>query len=180
MAEGGEIRAVAKGIADDVAKGMEDSTAATEKVTDEAASKIEAAVADHQANDANVKDKLHATMPGQTDGIADGSTLGTRPTTAAEQIKNGGQYTGRKLPQQGGPPGGTLYKQDPQTDQITNYTTYDADGNAVKRVDLTGRPHGGVPTPHVVEYDTNVNPNTGQVYVQQQRHVRPATPDEIP
>ena len=103
-----------------------------------------------------------------------------KPTKAAEQIENGQQYTGRKLPQQGGPPDGTLYKRDPQSGEITNYTIYDADGNAVKRVDLAGRPHGGVPTPHVVEYDTNVNPNTGQVHVRQQRHVRPATPDEIP
>jgi hypothetical protein len=47
-------------------------------------------------------------------------------------------------------------------------------------VDVTGRPLGGIPTPHVVEYDTNVNPNTGQIFVPQQRHVRPATPDEIP
>jgi uncharacterized protein YukE len=105
---------------------------------------------------------------------------GKKPTKAAEQIKNGQQYTGRKLPQQGGPPNGTLYKQDPQSGDITNYTVYDAHGNAVKRVDLTGRPHGGVPTPHVVEYDTNVNPHTGQVHVRQQRHVRPAMPEEIP
>jgi hypothetical protein len=172
MAEGGEIRAVAKGIAEDVAKGMEDSTAATEKVTTEAADKIANSVAKHQANDANVRDRLH--------GAATGRPGPPAPATATEQIRDGQRYTGRKLPQQGGPPGGTLYKQDPQTGQITNYTTYDADGNAVKRVDLTGRPHGGVPTPHVVEYDTNVNPHTGQVFVQQQRHVRPATPDEIP
>jgi Bacterial toxin 24 len=176
MAEGGEIRAVAKGIADDVAKGMEDSTAAVERLTKEGADEAEAAVAEHQANDANVRDRLHAAASGPP-----AETIPpARPVTAAEQIKNGEQHTGRKLPQQGGPPGGTLYKQDPQTGQITNYTTYDADGNAIKRVDLTGRPHGGVPTPHVVEYDTNVNPNTGQVFVQQQRHVRPATPDEIP
>jgi hypothetical protein len=66
MAEGGEIRAAAKGIADDVAKGMEDSTAAVERLTDKGAGEVEAAVADHQANDANVKDRLHGTMPGQT------------------------------------------------------------------------------------------------------------------
>jgi hypothetical protein len=84
------------------------------------------------------------------------------PTKAAEQIKNGQQFNGRKLPQKGGPPNGTLYKRDPQTGDVTNYTFYDADGNAVKRVDLTGRAHGGVRTPHVVEYDRNVNPNTGE------------------
>ena len=113
-------------------------------------------------------------------GHGGGGSGGKKPTRAAEQIKNGQEYAGRKLPQQGGPPDGTLYKRDPQSGDITNYTVYDADGNAVKRVDLAGRPHGGVPTPHVVEYDTNVNPNTGEVFVRQQRHVRPATPDEIP
>lgn len=102
------------------------------------------------------------------------------PTKAAGQVKNGQEFTGRKLPQKGGPPNGTLYKRDPQSGDITNYTVYDADGNAVKRVDLTGRSHGGVPTPHVVEYDKNINPNTGEVFVREQRHVRPATPDEIP
>jgi hypothetical protein len=65
MAEGGEIRAVAKGIADDVAKGMEDSTAATEKVTTEAADKIADSVAEHQANDSNVRDKLRASATRQ-------------------------------------------------------------------------------------------------------------------
>jgi len=64
MAEGGEIRAVAKGIADDVAKGMEDSTTAVERLTNKGAGEVEAAVADHQANDASVKDRLHGTMPG--------------------------------------------------------------------------------------------------------------------
>jgi hypothetical protein len=113
----------------------------------------------------------------------DGRTAGggkKRPTKATEQIKNGQEFKGRKLPQRGGPPDGTLYKRDPQSGDITNYTVYDADGNAVKRVDLTGRDHGGVPTPHVVEYDRNVNPNTGEVFVREQRHARPATPDEIP
>jgi hypothetical protein len=159
---------------------MEDAAASTEKLATKGADNIEAAVKDHQINDEGVKDKLHAAGGKQPAQIADRTAPATQPTTAAEEIKNGGRYTGRKLPQQGGPPGGTLYKQDPQTGQITNYTTYDADGNATKRVDLAGRPHGGIPTPHVVEYEINVNPNTGQVYVQQQRYVRPATPDEIP
>lgn len=109
-----------------------------------------------------------------------------KPENAADLIKNGQEYKGSggrggsNLPQQGGPPDGTLFKRDPQTGQITNYTTYDANGNAVKRVDLTGRPHAGIPTPHVVHYDTNVNPKTGQVFVRPQKMVRPATPEEIP
>ncbi len=31
----------------------------------------------------------------------------------------------------------------------------------IRRVDLVGRSHGGVPTPHVVEYRLHVNPQTG-------------------
>jgi hypothetical protein len=76
MAAGGEIRAVAKGIANDVAKGMEDSTAAVERLTNEGAGEVEAAVAEHQANDANVGDRLHGTMPGRTPGWAGSSGIG--------------------------------------------------------------------------------------------------------
>ena len=110
----------------------------------------------------------------------------TKDPDAKDLIKNGEEYKGtggrggNNLPQQGGPPNGTLYKTDPQTGEVTNYTTYDMNGNAIKRVDLTGSPHGGVPTPHVVEYDVNVNPNTGQSFVRQQKMVRPANPWEIP
>ncbi|MEE6258206.1 WXG100-like domain-containing protein [Plantactinospora sonchi] len=102
------------------------------------------------------------------------------PPNATEQLRNGQEFGGAKLPVYDGPPDGVLYKRNPQTGEITNYTVYDADGHAVKRVDLTGRSHGGVPTPHVVEYDRNVRPSDGQVFVREQRHVRPANPDEIP
>ncbi|MFJ9154623.1 polymorphic toxin type 24 domain-containing protein [Streptomyces sp. NPDC102270] len=73
-----------------------------------------------------------------------------------------------------------FYKTDPQTGKVTNYTTYDSEGRAVKRVDLEGRPHGGVDTPHVVEYERNTNPKTGQVFVRPSNEVRAAFPWEIP
>jgi uncharacterized protein YukE len=104
----------------------------------------------------------------------------TPPPTARELIERGDEFQGRKLPTQGGPAEGVLYKRDPQTGEVTNYTVYDADGNAVRRVDLAGRSHGDVPTPHVVEYERHVNPETGQVFIKEQRQVRPAHREEIP
>lgn len=103
---------------------------------------------------------------------------GTLPP-ARDLIKNGKEFQGRRLPNQS-TPNSVLYKRDPQTGNITNYTVYDDAGNAIKRVDLTGRSHGGVPTPHVVEYTVHRNPQTGQVFVRENRMARPATPEEIP
>lgn len=98
---------------------------------------------------------------------------------ARDLIRNGKEYSGRKLPNQS-TPNSVLYKRDPQTGNITNYTVYDDAGNAIKRVDLTGRPHGGVPTPHVVEYTLNRNPRTGQIFPRENPEARTATPEEIP
>jgi uncharacterized protein YukE len=92
---------------------------------------------------------------------------------------SGGGRGGNNFPLYGGPAGGLLYRENPQTGQVNGYAVYDSQGNIVKRVDLTGRPHGGVPTPHVVEYDQNTNPQ-GQIFVKPQKTVRPATPQEIP
>lgn len=50
----------------------------------------------------------------------------------------------------------------------------------MKRVDLEGRAHGGVETPHVVEYVRNTNPKTGEVFVRPSKEVRAAFPWEIP
>jgi hypothetical protein len=98
---------------------------------------------------------------------------------ARDLIKNGTEFQGNKLPSQS-TPNSVLYKRDPQTGNITNYTVYDDAGYAIKRVDLTGRPHGGTPTPHVHHYTVNRNPQTGQVYVNENKVARPATPEEIP
>jgi hypothetical protein len=94
MAEGGEIRAVAKGIADDVAKGMEDSTAAVERVTTEGADKIADSVAEHQTNDANVGDKFRgigSERPGETasSGENTGNAVGLSREQHVAQITGG-------------------------------------------------------------------------------------------
>ncbi|QUC55854.1 hypothetical protein IOD14_03095 [Streptomyces sp. A2-16] len=132
----------------------------------------------------------HATSDSQVEPLrmnSEGSgTGGSSQQPASDLIKNGQQYkgtggrAGNNLPVENGPKDGTLYKTDPQTGKVTNYTTYDSEGRAVKRVDLEGRPHGGVDTPHVVEYERNTNPKTGQVFVRPSNEVRAAFPWEIP
>jgi hypothetical protein len=132
----------------------------------------------------------HATSDSRVEPLrmnSEGSgTGGSSQQPASDLIKNGQQYkgtggrAGNNLPVENGPKDGTLYKTDPQTGNITNYTTYDSEGRAVKRVDLEGRPHGGVDTPHVVEYERNTNPKTGQVFVRPSNEVRAAFPWEIP
>ncbi|MFF0491367.1 polymorphic toxin type 24 domain-containing protein [Nocardia sp. NPDC004068] len=102
-----------------------------------------------------------------------------KPSLKSE-LDNAQTWTNGNLPAKNGPPNGYLVKRDPQGN-ISNYTQYDSEGNAVKRVDLTGATHAGVPTPHVVEYEVNVNPNTGEKFPRpNNRNVRPATPEEIP
>ncbi|MET7738031.1 putative T7SS-secreted protein [Streptomyces sp. NPDC005402] len=132
----------------------------------------------------------HATSDSRVEPLrmnSEGSgTGGSSQQPASDLIKNGQQYkgtggrAGNNLPAENGPKDGTLYKTDPQTGKVTNYTTYDSEGRAVKRVDLEGRPHGGVDTPHVVEYERNTNPKTGQVFVRPSNEVRAAFPWEIP
>jgi hypothetical protein len=63
---------------------------------------------------------------------------------------------------------------------LTSYMVYDVNGKPVKRVDLTGAPHAGIPTPHVVEFVVNTNPQTGETFHRPGDEVRPARADEIP
>lgn len=65
---------------------------------------------------------------------------------------------------------------------MTSYAdapVYDADGVILRRVDLVGAAHGGVPTPHIQEYTRNVAPD-GRVFPAQNRIALPAGPDDIP
>ncbi len=63
--------------------------------------------------------------------------------------------------------------------KVTNYQVYGSDGLPLKRIDVTGRPHGGVATPHVVEFERHINPTTGETFVRPSTAVRPATPEEL-
>ena len=62
---------------------------------------------------------------------------------------------------------------------VTSYQTYDANGFPIKRVDVTGKSHAGIDTPHVQPFTQWVDPETGAIYVNK-GEVRPALPEEIP
>ena len=83
-----------------------------------------------------------------------------------------------EVSQRGGP-NEVLARKGP-SGNITNYQVYGEDGLPVKRVDVVGKPHGGVSTPHVVEFERHVNPVTGEQFVRPGKQVRPATPEEVP
>jgi Bacterial toxin 24 len=177
----GELAAVFKALAEDAGDAGGEIAESIAKFTDETANIEDANVARTLAADADtaraanaVGQEAHPMPPGET-GKQDAQGL----INGGSEFRGSGGRSGNKFPDQG-PPRGVLYRRDPQTGNITNYIQYDQDGNALKRVDLTGRSHGGIPTPHVVEYDHNVNPRTGEVFVRPQRFVRPARPEEIP
>src|SRR5690606_36440938 len=46
-------------------------------------------------------------------------------------------------------PNEILYRIDSKTGKITFYQVYDSGGYPIKRVDLVGSSHAGIPTPHV-------------------------------
>ena len=93
-------------------------------------------------------------------------------------LENATQVSGR-FNLESGPPNGTVFRADNQGN-ITSYATYDANGQILTRVDVTGAAHNGIPTPHVLEYGRNTLPD-GSVRVQTPRaDPRPASPDEIP
>lgn len=77
----------------------------------------------------------------------------------------------------GGPANGILYRT--QNGVISNYAVYNADGVILRRVDLVGVAHGGVPTPHVQEFSRNVTPD-GRVFPQQSKIATPAGPGDLP
>lgn len=92
-------------------------------------------------------------------------------------IKNGKQVRGN-FPNKS-TPNDILYRADPNTGKITFYQSYNSTGGPVKRVDLVGPSHGGIPTPHVQEFSMNTNPNTGAVFYNK-GILRPALQSEIP
>ncbi len=59
---------------------------------------------------------------------------------------------------EGGPANGTLYRAD-NRGNITSYAVYDDKGMILKRVDVTGDSHAGIPTPHAIDYGRNKLPD---------------------
>jgi len=104
-----------------------------------------------------------------------GSALPPR-TLASRVISEGRQIRGHFPPTASA--NEMLYRAD-TSGRITHYQVYGADGLPVMRVDVTGRPHGGVATPHVTEFQRHRAPD-GTIYVRPSRTARPARADEIP
>lgn len=73
----GKIGAAAKAIAEDVAKGMEDATAAAKEMAEKGADSIERSVEDHRVNDEGVRDRLHTAAAGRPTEPADTSASET-------------------------------------------------------------------------------------------------------
>jgi RHS repeat-associated protein len=96
---------------------------------------------------------------------------------ATGRFVSGTQVRGH-FPQTVTPPQRVLFRAD-ATGQVTHFQHYDAAGLPLKRVDITGAAHGGVPTPHVVEFRHDVHPRTGQIFPAQNRMVRPAGPQDL-
>ncbi len=111
-----------------------------------------------------------------------GSVAPTKPpdwtigTPASALLSSGSQVSGN-FPLDGATPREVKYRKNGAS--YTSYIVYDDNGRAIKRVDVTGRAHGGIATPHVVEYKHNSNPS-GQIFVQPERMVRPTRPEEVP
>jgi hypothetical protein len=101
------------------------------------------------------------------------------PNAADKLLANGRQVRGR-FPATAGPDE-VLYRTHPTTGKVTYYQVYGPDGLPLKRVDIspTSAVHGGVPPPHVVDYQRHTNPR-GQVFASTDRRARPAASDEIP
>ena len=98
------------------------------------------------------------------------------PLSLRQEILQGRRVRG-KFPKQAAA-NEVLYRMD-GNGNITHYQRYDSSGRPLVRVDLVGASHGGIPTPHVLEYNLNLNPQTGRVFVNR-GITRPANPSEIP
>ncbi len=106
-------------------------------------------------------------------------TVGTPAMTLIDQgIQVPGIRVGGGFPLNGASPKEVRYRLDGSN--ITSYIVYDDNGRAIKRVDLTGKAHQGVATPHVVEYQHHQNPITGDIHVRSEKTARPARSEEIP
>ncbi|PJK33006.1 hemagglutinin [Pseudomonas sp. S10E 269] len=82
---------------------------------------------------------------------------------------------------EGGPANGALYRAD-NKGNITSYAVYDDKGMILKRVDVTGDSHAGIPTPHAIDYGRNTLPD-GSIRVQSPSSKKPPrgiSAEEIP
>ena len=74
----GRIGAAVKAIADSVAKGMEDASAATRSLVEKGADSVDKSIEDHHVNDAGVRDRLHAAAGREPDFFSKSPTRTNR------------------------------------------------------------------------------------------------------
>ena len=92
---------------------------------------------------------------------------------------NARQVPTGKFPKTGEKPDAILYRAD-HDGSITSYATYDDKGMIVKRVDMKGRTHNDITTPHVVEWGRNTKAPDGIVRVTSPRgNPRKPRPNEL-
>lgn len=106
-----------------------------------------------------------------------GAGVGETAANTARTAISGSRVVSGRFPRTAGPD--DILVRRGSGGEVTNYQVYGPDGLPLKRVDVTGRSHRGVDTPHVVEFEQHVNPTTGEVFVRPGSTVRPATPEEL-
>ena len=102
-------------------------------------------------------------------------SIETFSTPADELLRREGvQHSGRYP--RNAEPNAILYRRN-NRGEVTSYQVYDNQGLPIKRVDVRGKSHGPMPTPHVEIFEYQVNPHTGGVYIDSEG-VRRASPTE--
>lgn len=92
---------------------------------------------------------------------------------------NARQVSIRKFPKTGEKSDAILYRAD-HDGSITSYATYDNKGMIVKRVDMKGKAHNDITTPHVVEWGRNTKASDGVKRVTSPReNPRKPRPNEL-
>lgn len=107
-----------------------------------------------------------------------GHNSNTYGKTSPKPLDGGIRISGN-FKTEGQKPNAVLYRQD-NDGTITSYAVYDDKGMILKRVDMKGAPHRGIPTPHVVDYGRSHLPDgTIRVNSNTKEKPRPARPDEL-
>jgi len=106
-----------------------------------------------------------------------GGGKGPGGTGALDEFLQGGRQVSGRFPRTAGP-NEVLVRRD-TAGRVTHYQVFDEQGLPLRRVDVTGKAHGDIPTPHVLEFERHVNPTTGEIFVKPGA-VRRALPEEIP
>lgn len=125
-----------------------------------------------------------AVTPGnyrQPSGVDGERAGGNKPTKQNMSLfgQNAQQVPSGNFPRENQKPNTVLYRAN-QDGSITSYAVYDKDGMILKRVDMQGKAHAGIPTPHVIEYGRNTLPDgTVKPVTPRKSMPRPARADEL-